>query len=165
MHYYIKITTFFTALLFSFSLYASTGVGSYPLFNLPELNSSKQVKLDKLRGKVVYVDFWASWCGPCRQSMPKFNAIYKKLSNKGLEIVAINLDENDADAKKFLENFPVSYTVLRDKMGESPKQFGVKVMPTGYLLDRFGMVRFVHEGFRNGDEVELEKQIKKLLAE
>ena len=154
-----------TFLLFSTSLHAAGGKGSYPIFQLPELASDSIVKLDKFRGKVVYVDFWASWCGPCRQSLPKFNQLYKKLSNKGFSIIAINLDENKADANNFLKDFPVSYTVLRDSKGETPQQFGVKVMPTGYLLDRFGMVRHVHEGFRNGDELKLEQQIQKLLSE
>jgi len=159
----IKVITFFFILLFAPSSFAA--VGQYPSVKLPELNGSKIVDLQSLRGKVVYIDFWASWCGPCRQSMPKFNQIYKKLSSKGLAIVAINLDEKAADAKQFLNDFPVNYIVLRDSKGETPEQFGVKVMPTGYLLDRFGMVRYIHEGFRNGDEKELELQINKLLVE
>jgi len=139
--------------------------GAYPSFILPELNGHKKIKLSKLHGKVVYIDFWASWCGPCRQSMPKFNALYNKLPRKSFEILAINLDESKADAQQFLKDYPVNYTVLHDAKGTTPKQFGVKVMPTGYLLDRFGMVRHIHQGFRSGDDQVLMKQIKKLLSE
>lgn len=139
--------------------------GAYPFFSLPELNGNKKIELSRLRGKVVYIDFWASWCGPCRQSMPKFNALYNKLPRKSFEILAINLDESKADAQQFLSDYPVNYTILHDATGTTPKQFGVKVMPTGYLLDRFGMVRYVHQGFRSGDDQVLMKQIKKLLSE
>ena len=158
-----KVISFFLFILFTTSSFAA--VGQYPSFKLPTLSNAKQVDLKAFRGKVVYVDFWASWCGPCRQSIPKFNQIYKKLSSKGLAIVAINLDENGADAKQFLKDYPVSYTILRDSKGDIPQQFGLKVMPSGYLLDRFGMVRYIHEGFRDGDEKELEQQILKLLSE
>ncbi|VAW94139.1 Thioredoxin family protein [hydrothermal vent metagenome] len=139
--------------------------GDYPLFSLPELNGGKKIELSKLRGKVVYIDFWASWCGPCRQSMPKFNVLYNKLPRSSFEILAINLDESKADAQQFLKDYPVGYKVLYDTTGTTPKQFGVKVMPTGYLLDRFGMVRYVHQGFRSGDDQVLMKHIKKLLLE
>lgn len=153
--------------LFFLSLITSTQAAEtgYPEFKLPTLTSGKMVDIKKLRGKVVYVDFWASWCGPCRKSMPQFKLLYSKLASKGFEIVAINLDENDADAKRFLNQVPVNYTVLRDASGKTPEQFGVKVMPTGYLLDRFGLIRYTHEGFRDGDAQKLEAQIKKLLAE
>lgn len=154
-------------LLFLVSLPTSVLAASndYPNFKLSVLNSNKTVELKSLRGKVVYVDFWASWCGPCRESMPKFEVLYKQLSAKGFEILAVNLDESKSDAQHFLKSYPVSYTILYDATGATPQQFGVKVMPTGYLLDRFGMVRFVHQGFRDGDEIKLKKQIQKLLAE
>ena len=163
MHLFIKLFTslFFLALITT-SQAADTG---YPEFKLPTLSSGKIVDIKKLRGKVVYVDFWASWCGPCRKSMPQFKILYSKLASKGFEIVAINLDENEADAKRFLNQVPVNYTVLRDASGKTPEQFGVKVMPTGYLLDRFGFIRYTHEGFRDGDAQKLEAQIRKLLAD
>jgi len=152
-------------LLTFYSVAVLAGKGAYPSFSLPRLGDNKKIELSKLRGKVVYIDFWASWCGPCRQSMPKFNAIYNKLPRSSFEILAINLDESKADAQQFLEDYPVDYPVLYDAAGSTPKQFGVKVMPTGYLLDRFGMVRHVHQGFRSGDDQLLMNEIKKLLSE
>ncbi len=163
MRHTIKIIFLFLSL--SFTSQALAAKTDYPVVKLPELNSNKIVDLSKLRGKVVYIDFWASWCGPCRQSMPKFNTLYKELSAKGFAILAINLDESKADAQSFLKDYPVSYSVLHDAKGSTPEQFGVSVMPTGYLLDRFGLIRYEHKGFRNGDEVTLQKQIQKLLAE
>jgi len=163
MRQIISIPFILLLLAYSTSMYAAKG--AYPHFNLSELKSSKKIKLSQFRGKVVYVDFWASWCGPCRQSMPKFNVLYNKMSRKGFTILAVNLDEQVDDAKRFLKDYPVNYTVLHDTTGATPKQFGVSVMPTGYLLDRFGMVRYVHQGFRKGDDQLLMKKIKKLLSE
>jgi len=162
MRIFIRTFIYFFILTASINVY---GKAQYPAFELPELHSDNIIELNKLRGKVVYVDFWASWCGPCRQSMPKFNTLYKQLSSKGFDIVAINLDESKADAQRFLQDYPVNYTVLYDATGQSPKQFGVSVMPTGYLLDRFGMVRYTHQGFRDGDEAKLMQEVNKLLAE
>lgn len=163
MNLQLKIITISSLLMFS--AISNAADSKYPKVKLPELESGQIVDLEKLRGKVVYIDFWASWCGPCRKSMPKFNVLYNKLSSKGLKILAINLDEKDADAKAFLNQVPVKYTVLRDSEGKTPQQFGVKVMPTGYLLDRFGLIRYTHEGFRDGDDKVLESKIKQLLAE
>jgi len=163
MRYFIQ--SLYLVLLLTFTLSSNAAKVEYPDVKLPELNSGKTIDLKKLRGKVVYIDFWASWCGPCRQSMPKFNDLYNKLSSKGFEILAINLDESKSDANQFLNNYPVNYTVLYDANGLTPKQFGVSVMPTGYLLDRFGLIRYEHKGFRNGDEKELMKKIQKLLSE
>ena len=155
--------SFFLFFLFIVSHLSLAAKVEYPTVKLPDLMSGKMVDLKKYRGKVVYIDFWASWCGPCRQSIPKFNAMYKKLASKGFVILAINLDESKADALNFLKSYPVNYTVLHDANGSTPKQFGVSVMPTGYLLDRFGMVRHEHKGFREGDEVTLTNEINKLL--
>lgn len=163
MHHTIKLITLGVVLLFTTSIKAANV--EYPSVKLPTLDSGKVVDLAKLRGKVIYIDFWASWCGPCRQSMPKFNTLYNKLSSKGFEILAINLDDSKDDAKHFLKNYPVNYTILHDASGATPKQFGVSVMPTGYLLDRFGLIRYEHKGYRDGDENKLLKQINKLLAE
>lgn len=163
----MRLTIKFIFLLFIlfFATNSFAAKVEYPVVKLPELSSNKIIELKNLRGKIVYIDFWASWCGPCRQSMPKFNTLYKELASKGFAILAINLDETKADAQRFLSSYPVNYTVLYDANGATPAQFGVSVMPTGYLVDRFGLIRYVHKGFRNGDEIKLKKQIEKLLAE
>ncbi len=134
---------------------------------LPVLAGADQASLDlaTLRGRVVYVDFWASWCGPCRLSFPRLQALRDELGPRGFEVVAVSVDESEEDARSFLEQVPVSYPVVRDGSGETPARFGVLGMPSGYLLDRDGVVRAVHQGFRRGDEQRLRAEVLALLEE
>jgi thiol-disulfide isomerase/thioredoxin len=134
-----------------------------PNLALPDAQGSV-LALDTLRGKVVYVDFWASWCGPCRRSFPWMNEMQQKYGGKGLAIVAVNVDKKRGDANKFLEQFPANFPVVFDEAGASPAAFGVKGMPSSYLIDARGNVVFVERGFLDGSRVELEDRIKSLLA-
>ncbi|HET6564862.1 MAG TPA: TlpA disulfide reductase family protein [Xanthomonadales bacterium] len=123
-----------------------------PDFTLPVLQSGvapgAQVSLSDYQDDIVYIDFWASWCGPCRQSLPLYEALHQELSGQGLQIVAINLDEREEDASRFLAKHPVSYTVLRDANAETPEAWKVKAMPTSYLLDGSGQVVRIWAGFK-----------------
>jgi len=121
--------------------------------------------LDELNGKVVYLDFWASWCGPCRMSFPRLEQLRQELGSLGFEVLAINVDEFEADALKFLSEIPVTYPSLYDGGGTAPQQYGILGMPTAYLIDRQGQVRLVHQGFRKNDEVQLRAEIIELLGE
>ena len=121
------------------------------------------VKLSALRGKVVYLDFWASWCGPCRQSFPWMNELQAKFAARGLQVVAVNLDAKDADAKKFLAETAGKFQIAYDSKGLTPKLYGVKGMPTSYLIDREGRLVYEHAGFNLSKTADLEKQIDKLL--
>ena len=134
-----------------------------PGLALPDARGSV-VTLEKLRGQVIYVDFWASWCGPCRRSFPWMNEMQQKYGGKGLAIVAINVDKKRADADKFLAQLPASFPVVFDEAGTSPAAFGVKGMPTSYLIDARGNVVLVERGFLEGSRGELEERIKALLA-
>jgi thiol-disulfide isomerase/thioredoxin len=137
-----------------------------PAFALPSLTEDgRTVKLASLRGKVVYVDFWASWCGPCRVSFPLLDDIREDLKDKGFEVVAINVDEYPEDALGFLEELPVRYLVVRDEAGATPEAYGILGMPTGFLIDRDGTVRKVHQGFRRSDGPKLRAEIEELLEE
>ena len=136
-----------------------------PAVQLPNMSGSAVVTLESLRGKVVYVDFWASWCGPCRVSFPILEQLQNELGPAGFEVLAINLDEVEADAIQFLSDVPVSYAVVRDAEGTTPLAFGVKGMPTGYLVDRAGIVRVIHQGFRKSDGEHLRVAINELLGE
>jgi thiol-disulfide isomerase/thioredoxin len=122
------------------------------------------VALDTLRGKVVYVDFWASWCGPCRRSFPWMNEMQQKYGSKGLAIVAVNVDKKRTDADKFLAQLPASFPVVFDEAGTAPAAFGVKGMPSSYLIDARGNVVLVERGFVDARRTELEDRIKSLLA-
>jgi len=133
-------------------------VGSQaPDFELPGVQ--EPVKLSKTQGKVVYLDFWASWCGPCRESFPWMNAMQAKFKQKGLQVIAINLDARNDDAQKFLSQHTAQFTVLFDSKGVTPRQYGVKGMPTSFLISKDGKVLAQHKGFNNADRVGLEQKI------
>lgn len=136
-----------------------------PEFKIPRLESKGMISLKQFRGKVVYVDFWASWCGPCRQSLPALNDIRKEFRKKGFEVIAINLDEERDDAMEFLKEFPVAYPTARDTSGKVPEAYGLVGMPTAYLVDKKGNVQLVHEGFKESDIEELKQKITTLLRQ
>ncbi len=134
-----------------------------PAFALPTANGDI-VALDKLRGKVVYVDFWASGCAPCRRSFPWMNEMQQKYGSRGFTIVAINVDKKRADAERFLAQIPAHFTVLYDEAGVMPNAYGVTGMPSSYLIDARGNVTFVERGFLDEHKAALEDRIKALLT-
>jgi cytochrome c biogenesis protein CcmG, thiol:disulfide interchange protein DsbE len=122
-------------------------------------------ELASLRGKVVYLDFWASWCTPCRQSFPWMNELQKQYADRDFVILAVNLDQDRLDADKFVRKLAPAFQIRYDPDGEWARHFAVHGMPTSVLLDRTGKPRFTHIGFRNADAVQYEQQIQQLLAE
>jgi len=122
------------------------------------------ITLSGLRGHLVYVDFWASWCVPCRQSFPWMNTLQGKFRDKGLRVVAINLDETVDASKEFLTRWPPNFKIAFDPTGITPRAFGLLGMPTSFLIGRDGKVIFRHLGFRNSDRAELEARIATALA-
>jgi cytochrome c biogenesis protein CcmG/thiol:disulfide interchange protein DsbE len=133
-----------------------------PQFDLQGVDGA--VKLAKLQGKVVYVDFWASWCGPCRQSFPWMNAMQAKYGARGLQIVGVNVDANSADARKFLTETPASFVIGFDPQGATPRSYGIKGMPSSVLIGPDGKVLLEHSGFRDADRAELENKIESALG-
>jgi peroxiredoxin len=136
-----------------------------PNCNLAKLDGTVTKDLAQYKGKVVYVDFWASWCGPCAQSFPFMNKMQGDLQAKGLEIVGVNLDEEPTEAKAFLEKTPAKFAVMADASGQCPQEFGVKAMPSSYLIDRKGVIRHVHLGFKPSEASQLREQVNSLLDE
>jgi thiol-disulfide isomerase/thioredoxin len=134
-----------------------------PAFALPTA-AGETLALERLRGQVVYVDFWASWCGPCRRSFPWMNEMNRKYAAKGLAIVAINVDKKRADAERFLAQVPAEFTVVFDAPGAVPAAYAVKGMPSSYLIDANGRVAVVEQGFRDESRAVLEEKIRALLA-
>jgi cytochrome c biogenesis protein CcmG, thiol:disulfide interchange protein DsbE len=121
--------------------------------------------LEQFRGRVVYLDFWASWCGPCRQSFPWMQSMKDTYGGQGLAVVAVNLDADRADAEKFLRQYRPTFDVSFDPKGELATTYKVKGMPSSVLIDRHGIPRFTHVGFRPVDGAVYEAQMRELLAE
>lgn len=129
-----------------------------PDFELPGTHAA--IKLSQYRGKVLYLDFWASWCGPCKQSFPWMNAMQAKYGAKGLQVLAINLDTKREDARKFLLGNPAAFELAYDAQGHTPRLYNVKTMPSSYVIDRAGKVAAVHRGFAPEDSASLEQSVK-----
>jgi cytochrome c biogenesis protein CcmG, thiol:disulfide interchange protein DsbE len=125
---------------------------------------AKSLDLSKYQGRVVIVDFWASWCKPCRQSIPWLNAMRARYGANGLTIIGINLDAERADADRFLRDVPIEFDVIFDPNGEIARQFDVQAMPTSYFFDRAGRKVQMHLGFRDAKKSENEAALKKLLG-
>jgi cytochrome c biogenesis protein CcmG, thiol:disulfide interchange protein DsbE len=124
-----------------------------------------RLDLNAFRGRVVYLDFWASWCGPCRQSFPWMEILKDTYGPQGLEIVAVNLDRGRADADKFLHEFHPTFDLRFDPKGDLAELYRVQGMPSSILIDRHGVARFTHVGFRPADVRLYEAQVRELLAE
>ena len=133
-----------------------------PAFDVP--GSSGNVRLADMKGKVVYVDFWASWCAPCKQSFPWMNEMQAKYGPRGLQIVGVTVDRKREDAEKFLAATPAKFAVAYDTTGQVAGAYKPKGMPTSFLIGADGVVRAVHVGFKDSDRAELEKQIEAQLV-
>jgi thiol-disulfide isomerase/thioredoxin len=147
---------------------ASGGDYQAPDFRTTTLDGNSQgapFQLNQLRGRVVYLDFWASWCVPCRISFPALDQLHKKYRGRGFEVVAVNKDVVAADIGRFLARIPVGFTLVADPGDKIVRDYQVKSMPSGYVLDRKGRVRYVHEGFRSDTAAQIETQIVDLLNE
>ena len=133
-----------------------------PAFVLPALQG-QTIDLRALKGRVVYVDFWASWCAPCRRSFPWMNDLDARYRRDGLTIVGVNVDKRREDADKFLREVPATFAIAFDPQGATPAAFDVKGMPSSYLVDRRGVVVAVEEGFFDERTQALEARIRTLL--
>jgi thiol-disulfide isomerase/thioredoxin len=129
------------------------------------LRAASTLDLQGLRGHVIYLDFWASWCGPCRQSFPWMERMKTAYEAEGLEIIAVNLDPDRAAADKFLAQFHPTFAVRFDPQGELAELYKLHGMPSSVLIDRHGETRFTHVGFRPIDGPAYEAQVRELLAE
>lgn len=133
-----------------------------PPFDLP--GAGKPVRLAELKGKVVYLDFWASWCAPCKQSFPWMNEMQAKYGAQGLQVVGVAVDAKRSDAEEFLKGSPAQFTVAFDTKGEWPKAYAIKGMPSSFLIGPDGRVLLAHTGFKDADKKVLEERIRAALA-
>lgn len=136
-----------------------------PDFTGAPLQQGEPLRLEGFRGKVVYLDFWASWCGPCRRSLPWMEQLRQEFGDAGLVVIAVNVDESPADAVRFLRRFKAGYVVVGDARGVIAALYDVQDMPSSYLIDRSGVVREVHRGFSRADAPRLRAAVAALVAE
>ena len=149
------------------SIMAAEAGSAMPDCALTSLADKQSFNLQQFKGKVIYVDFWASWCGPCAKSFPFMNELSRDLKNKGLQVIGVNMDETLADTQGFLAQYPASFDIAKAADGneQCAKDFSVQAMPSTYLVDRNGTVRHVHLGFRSGEARELRTLVEQLLSE
>lgn len=128
-------------------------------------NKGDNLRLAEQRGDVIMLNFWASWCGPCRKEMPLLNDLHARYEAAGFQVWGVNVDAKRADAEQMLGKIPVDFPVLFDSASDVSKLFGVDAMPTSVFIDRGGKVRHIHRGYRDGDEADYKKIIKELIRE
>ena len=143
---------------------ATDGAVPAPQFSLAS-RAGGEVSLADLKGQVVMINFWASWCGPCRQEFPALDQIYAKYKPMGFTLVAINVESEKSDAEKFLSATPASFPILFDPDNTLSGKYGVSAMPTTVLVDRQGRVRWQHRAYKPGDEAKYIEQIRAALRE
>ena len=147
----------------AFSGVATAVVTEAPSVHLPAI--SGDFDLANLRGKVVYLDFWASWCKPCKKSFPWMTEMKEKYVEQGLEVVAINLDKDRSLADTFLKEFNVNFIVAFDGEGDTAERYKLRGMPSSYLIGRDGNLYASHIGFREKDNAKMEEAIQQLLQQ
>jgi len=148
----------------SASAWAVTETGPAANFTLKSA-SGENIRLSEYRGQVVLINFWASWCGPCRQEMPHLEAIQQKYAELGFTVFGVNVEQDRVMADRVLRDIPVSFPILFDDENTVSQVYDVDAMPATVLVDRNGEIRYMHRGYKPGYELEYERQIKTLIRE
>ena len=125
--------------------------------------AGKPVSLAGFKGKVVLVDFWASWCAPCKEEMPVLQKLNKKYGGQGFTVLGVSVDNEEDKAKEFIKKMGVTFPIMHDKGHAIAERYKPAKMPTSFIVDREGKIRFVHEGFEKADIAKFDKEIKSLL--
>lgn len=159
-----KLTSLLASSLLMLPALAAEISGPAPDFELQSRNGGL-VSLSGLRGNVVMINFWATWCGPCRQEMPHLEALYKRYADLGFTILGVNVEEDSSLSDQFLAETPVSFPILFDPKNSVSALYDVNAMPSTVIVDRGGNMRFVHHGYQPGYEDEYQNQIRMLLRE
>jgi thiol-disulfide isomerase/thioredoxin len=138
--------------------------GPAPNFTLKSLQG-KNLKLSEMAGNVVLINFWASWCGPCREEMPLLNDLHKKYEPLGFTVLGVNVEEQLDGARGFLKHVPVDFPILLDNRNQVSKRYQVVAMPTTVVVDRDGNMRYLHKGYKSGVEDIYQQQVRELIRE
>ncbi|MFT7681372.1 MAG: thiol-disulfide isomerase/thioredoxin [Moritella dasanensis] len=155
-------TSIIISVVFSTAVFAENSAKLAPDFSLPGVNNS-QINLADYRGKVVLVDFWASWCTPCIRSFPWMDEMVEKYGEQGFEIIAINMDQEAILAKKFLTRYPNKLTIAFDPQGVVAEQYEIMGLPNSFILNKQGEIVYKHVGFRLSELDKYEAEILSLL--
>ena len=158
-----QVLRFVFALLFTCLAVSASAADTAAEFSLPGITQSDAVKLSDYKGRVVYLDFWATWCPPCRKSFPWMDEMQQRYKQQGLSVVAISVDRKRDLIEKFIKEMEPAFTVAQDDQGIVAKAYQLKGMPTSYLIDRDGHIVRTHMGFRTKDRDKLEDAIKTVL--
>jgi cytochrome c biogenesis protein CcmG, thiol:disulfide interchange protein DsbE len=159
----LNLTALAWVFMYSPAMAATDGLTSTPLATMSQ-DASKSVTLSSYRGKVLLVDFWASWCIPCRQSFPFYQSLQDKYGSQGFMVIGINGEDDKDAALKFYNDYGVNFLILRDEGNVLSKKINMPKMPTSYLIDRSGKVVYEHDGFFPGDDAVIEQKVKALLG-
>jgi peroxiredoxin len=143
---------------------ATSSSAPAPDFSLPS-NTGKTINLSQYKGQVVMLNFWATWCGPCRKEMPILESIHKKYSKMGFTMIGVNVEPDSKAAVDWLKQTPVSFPVLFDKDSKVSQLYKVNTMPSTVIIDRKGNVQFSHRGYKDGDENEYLNSIRALVRQ
>ena len=143
---------------------AADATGPAAEFKL-QSRSGPAVSLSSLKGQVVLINFWATWCGPCRKEMPFLEQIQKKYAPLGFTLVGVNVEEDSRLMDAFLNDVPVTFPILLDPANSVSKLYNVSAMPSTVIVDRKGNVRFIHQGYQTGDESKYQDMIRQLIRE
>ena len=128
-------------------------------------STGRNLRLSELRGEVVLINFWATWCGPCRQEMPELDRLYTQFREAGFTLLGVNVDDNRANAEAMMKKLGVRFPTVFDSSKRVARQYDVDTMPATLLIDRDGRVRYVHRGYRDGYERKYQEQVRELLKE
>ena len=140
------------------------GEGEAPNFTL-ESFGGETISLDTYRGDVVMINFWATWCGPCREEMPILDELYSRYQRAGFQLLGVNIDDEPQRAKDMIAELGVSFPVLFDSSKEVSELYSVQAMPVSVMVDRHGVIRYVHHGYKPGYEDKYLDQIRELIRE
>jgi peroxiredoxin len=154
------------AIVLASTAFAASGdaSGAAPAFTLTSL-SGQPSSLSAYKGQVVMINFWATWCGPCQQEMPLLDQMYKKSKPAGFTLIGVNVDKEAAAVKELLARKPVSFPVLLDPANQVSKAYHVDEMPSTVIIDRKGQIRYIHRGYKPGDENDYQDRIRQLIRE
>ena len=159
-----RIAAITAALAIVLPAVAGSSGGPAPQFTL-SAHSGPNVSLAQYHGQVVMINFWASWCGPCRQEMPLLESIYKKYNKLGFTLLGVNVEPDSKAADDWLQATPVTFPILYDKESKVSKLYEVAGMPSTVIIDRSGKLRVLHQGYKPGDENEYLDSIRSLIRE